>query len=1214
MSLATDARITRSELTRLVRAADPSALLVPMRIMRRVIKHDQQIEGLILNIPHRKTYLIDRDALLRLVDRDELYLEPNEPLPPRILLVQRPHAERLASMPLRQALLRHWRLLFHIKVHAVLEDVLPEGQLAGAELRRRIDEIGQVEFDEIRDVLRQENMLLDGGNDRAVYIEFAATYLELRYFAEPMLAKYFPSLADRQRIDRILGDLVDAGRLYRQTRLAGAPDPEFASDDSSGDDSEIEPSSEELFSNYEPRPGRGYQKMLARAERVLAKGNVVRAAILRKRAALDAPPEIAKQSRAQARENIDQLAVRLQVAVELSDEEMSGWRRHLRALLTQTPRGMWTHEARILYDLQKACVDHEREIYTADLVEWTLSLGKRDIRRPLPSQREVLMCQHLRRAARRMRLTRISSNQRERLTRLLNSAVKRAESNLRRRLRPKIEAALDKVGLDAANLPEEIARHKLIEELLDRIAERGFLKIGDLRDALSRNQLKLPMRSLPRSLVQTDKLLRTDWELAKSLDGVYRRGEFYMRWLQSMSAIMFGTALGRWLTLYLVLPFGGAFVALFGFNAMVYEVKHLAGHHADYHALEETLAPLQSTATMPTFPSGAPPGVLAMDLTLGASEDSPWQAALHAYAKEALKEPVPMPPAWLMFGFGLFLLGLIHSPQFRRLTGRAIRLFFKTFWKIVYTWPRRLLTSQVVQRIRASYAYRLVMRFLLRPALFTAFTAPLLSLLSRHWEATWTNLGIVFLFWSILLNTRLGRDVEERVTDWTERAWHSFRIRVLAEIYRVIMQFFNQVLEALDQLLYTVDELLRFRGGESQAVIAAKAVLGVGWFLVTYVVRFAVNLLIEPQINPIKHFPVVTVAHKLLLPTIPSFALFLQNTLNYDQASSITIATAVIFAIPGIFGFLVWELKENWRLFKANRPPVLKPDLIGHHGETMTRFLRPGFHSGTLPKLYRRLRRAERKAQHTRNWKTSRKHREAIVEVKHLIGHFADRQLLELLRRSHAWGGLRLELGAVQAGSNNVQISIHCPQLGPRDLCLAFQEQTGFLMACIADPGWLPQLSQRQRSAFRSALAGFYKLAGAQLVREQIRSCFDPITMRYDVDPRGLVIWPDLGYQDEVVYSLGDEPIFKPQPASAGKMPKLHREQLLYSETTITWREWLAAWRRGQQAGGQVGQVAPGMRLLPSEDREPVRANAVEYDGQPLPAYSGRIPGAARNV
>ena len=41
------------------------------------------------------------------------------------------------------------------------------------------------------------------------------------------------------------------------------------------------------------------------------------------------------------------------------------------------------------------------------------------------------------------------------------------------------------------------------------------------------------------------------------------------------------------------------------------------------------------------------------------------------------------------------------------------------------------------------------------------------------------------------------------------------------------------------------------------------------WFFVTYLVRIYVNLLIEPQVNPIKHFPVVTVSHKIILPMSP---------------------------------------------------------------------------------------------------------------------------------------------------------------------------------------------------------------------------------------------------------------------------------------------------------------------------------------------------------
>ena len=90
------------------------------------------------------------------------------------------------------------------------------------------------------------------------------------------------------------------------------------------------------------------------------------------------------------------------------------------------------------------------------------------------------------------------------------------------------------------------------------------------------------------------------------------------------------------------------------------------------------------------------------------------------------------------------------------------------------------------------------------------------------------------------------------------------------------------------------------------------------WFFVSYVTAFAFTLLMEPQINPIKHFPVVTVSHKLLFTSVPLIVGQLSPYLGDARAD--TIAWSTIWLIPGVFGFLVWELKENWRLYAANRP------------------------------------------------------------------------------------------------------------------------------------------------------------------------------------------------------------------------------------------------------------------------------------------------------
>ena len=149
------------------------------------------------------------------------------------------------------------------------------------------------------------------------------------------------------------------------------------------------------------------------------------------------------------------------------------------------------------------------------------------------------------------------------------------------------------------------------------------------------------------------------------------------------------------------------------------------------------------------------------------------------------------------------------------------------------------------------------------------------------------------------------------------------------------------------------------------------------WFFVTYLVRIYVNLFLEPTVNPIKHFPVVTVAAKLIVPFFGIlFPLFETPFLPLGTAVAKSMATLNIILLPGIFGFLVWELRENWRLYRANRSLVLRPAVIGHHGETMSRLLRPGFHSGTVPNLYAKLRRAERQSYRSGEQAVSRKYRE----------------------------------------------------------------------------------------------------------------------------------------------------------------------------------------------------------------------------------------------
>src|SRR5262249_22340564 len=290
-----------------------------------------------------------------------------------------------------------------------------------------------------------------------------------------------------------------------------------------------------------------------------------------------------------------------------------------------------TVEARLLYDLQTACVDHEREIYALDIIEWALSGGKRPIKRPLPRQRIVRITRHLRTATQRLPQARISDADRQHLTGLLGAALQQSEEQLRDSFRPVLADAFNDVGLSASSPPEQTALKKMTEELLDRITSQGFLTFSDLRDGISRNQLKMPDVGDAQEFVRGDPLIRLDRRLGGQLDGVYRPGEVYLRGLQRTTSLAFGTGFGRTLTRYVFVPFGGAFLAMEGLELLV----------------------------APYLPH------VGVDITFY--------------------------PLWTWFPLGLFLLGLLHWPRMRRGVGEAVRAVGRGLKKVFYDAPRWLM-------------------------------------------------------------------------------------------------------------------------------------------------------------------------------------------------------------------------------------------------------------------------------------------------------------------------------------------------------------------------------------------------------------------------------------------------------------------------------------------------------------------------------------------
>jgi hypothetical protein len=447
--------------------------------------------------------------------------------------------------------------------------------------------------------------------------------------------------------------------------------------------------------------------------------------------------------------------------------------------------------------------------------------------------------------------------------------------------------------------------------------------------------------------------------------------------------------------------------------------------------------------------------------------------------------------------------------------------------------------------------------------------------LNRWW-------GSAIFFGALLaFNSRFGRDTEELTREFVARTWYRIRVHLVVGLFTLIVDAFRWLMDGLERLLYAVDEWLRFRSGESSLTLGVKAILGVAWGFVRGVIRFCVTLLIEPQINPIKHFPVVTVSHKLVLGTLTiPLATLLEKV--YDKPTAYTVTGLILSGIPGVFGFLAWEFKENWRLYAANRSTTLCPVLVGHHGETLLRLLRPGFHSGTIPKLFARRRRAARQAVKNQKVDKQAKFAEKLHHEAESVRHFVERELLALLSESRAFRERSLSVDRVDVATNRLLVTLSHQDHPQAAMQIEFTEQSGWLMACVPDQGWLQQLSDADRTVFRTALAGLYKLGSVGLVREQIESHlvappkFTPHP--YDVSPVGLIVWPYHNYAAEVHYSLEERPTTVPRPRSLARtagLTLLPLAAIVYRESPVRWNDWKEFWETEQ--ADSVGEI----KLLP---------------------------------
>ena len=1055
-------------------ARDPGLLVVRERIVRRVVKAAHGLRAPGLQVPHPACFATTREVVQAHVARDELPAPPEE-VPASVCLVG--VAELGAAHPLPELLRLTWARAFHARVDAALDAL----NLSDADARARVDALGQVAFDEVRAVLRDEDLLIAPATDRAAYRELAALLLELSFFAPARLAATFPGLGDLQgaralvRADLAVaqggdGSEADAGlpadrQLLEATRpvgLEGSPAPEGSvvlSGDGAVD---------------------GWPE--ASAGRAPA-----------------AAPDGARTAAPAAR--VAGLVEDLAAVLEVPEGRLVPLAGALGALVAGGRAEGLSQGARLLADLRRAVRAAQRPPWRLDLPGWLTSRGRLPWRRPLPGRLLARVTHHLRVAQRRALRAAGGGPAGVRLQEALGQVVDLAAQRLHTYVRQGVAAAMDAaqsppparpaqprrvVEDDPARCllgpagtpgpPWRLARDRVAAELADLAVQRGYTQLGDLRDRVAAGDAKLPdLLSVPGARV-ADPLLRLDRALARRLGGVHRRGEIYLRGLQRVSSAVFGTAPGRWATRFVLLPFGGAFVGLEGLQHLVHAILSAAGAHAEVH--------------LTSLP--------ALVVT------------------------------------GLFLLGLLHAPAFRGAVRGALRGLGRGLRWVFVEAPARLARLPWVRRVLRSRLARALGRWAWR----WGRAAPLGALAwilgdaagwgpSARGGATAAGLAVG---WA-LVESRLGRDLEEGVWDLLARAWTQTRDRFLPGLYRAVMEGFAWLVDQIERRLYAVDEALRFRGGDGPLAIVIKILGGGVWRVISYLTRLYVNLLIEPQVNPIKHFPVVTVSHKIILPMAVQLTEALRIPLvpALGEVVGTAVAATTVVLLPGVFGFLVWELKANWRLYHANRPATLQPWVVGSHSETVARLVRPGFHAGTLPKAFRRLRRAQ--ARGRASGRGGRRARARIEHVRHDVRRFAERSLLAVWRqlaplRAHEGFAPRVLDVAVSSNRLRVAVGLGGTAAGPTALpasgepmVLALEEQSGWLVASIPRVGWAETLAAPERQAVAVGVASFFAWAGVDLTRAHIEAGL-PLGARYDLDGRGLVVWPGPGYEREVCAPL----------------------------------------------------------------------------------------------
>ena len=108
----------------------------------------------------------------------------------------------------------------------------------------------------------------------------------------------------------------------------------------------------------------------------------------------------------------------------------------------------------------------------------------------------------------------------------------------------------------------------------------------------------------------------------------------------------------------------------------------------------------------------------------------------------------------------------------------------------------------MLQQILHSRPFTLLFRFLIKPLLWTGAAWLLLPDEATNSRTSAGTAVSIFLAVNLLLNSRLGRNLEEVVADWIVQGWHRFGLRVITGLFWFVVDLFQGILETIERLMY----------------------------------------------------------------------------------------------------------------------------------------------------------------------------------------------------------------------------------------------------------------------------------------------------------------------------------------------------------------------------------------------------------------------------